>query len=623
MAGRYVFDIETDGLLLECTKMHILAAYNLDTHEMKYWLEGDLSWQMLFDEADMLAGHNILGFDIFALEKLFGWKPKKHTKIRDTLILSQTLNYKRFGNDGHSLKVWGIFLGDYKGEWTDWTQYSEAMLEYCLQDVRVTLKVYDTVMREFNALREKAPYLANYIRAEQAATTWCTRAQLAGWPFDVEKGQILAYRLREHMAMVTDKLEAALGFKVVAFDKEKGVVPVKVPKWIKNGAYDAHTARWFGVDPFDGLEGEPRTVEGPYSRIVIAPLKLSSVADVKLFLYRHGWEPTEWNMKVDPRTNRRVKSTPKITEDSLELLGGEGKLYAEYTTAKARLGIVKTWLENVDENGLLHGDCMPIGTPSMRARHSIIVNGPSGDSAWGKEMRELFTTRAGWSLVGCDSAGNQARGLAHFLGDKDFINTLLHGDIHQFNADILTSIVKDMGIDYVVKRSQAKRILYAFLFGASGAKLWSYIFGVAEQVKGNKLKAGFIKAVPGFANLLKKLENIYGKTSQYGDGYIPSIAGTRIYVDSFHKLLVYLLQSTEKATCSAAIMLTMERLEEANIPYIPLIFMHDEEDFMVPTEFAEQAAAIGKQSFVDGPKLFGVEIMDGDSKIGNNWYEIH
>jgi hypothetical protein len=51
--------------------------------------------------------------------------------------------------------------------------------------------------------------------------------------------------------------------------------------------------------------------------------------------------------------------------------------------------------------------------------------------------------------------------------------------------------------------------------------------------------------------------------------------------------------------------------------------MHDEEDFMVPAEFAEQAAAIGKQAFVDGPKLFGVEIMDGDSKIGNNWYEIH
>ena len=70
-------------------------------------------------------------------------------------------------------------------------------------------------------------------------------------------------------------------------------------------------------------------------------------------------------------------------------------------------------------------------------------------------------------------------------------------------------------------------------------------------------------------------------------------------------------------------MLTMERLEAAGIPYIPCIMMHDEEDFQVPEEFAERAAAIGKQAFIDGPKLFGINIMDGDAKIGNNWYEVH
>jgi DNA polymerase I-like protein with 3'-5' exonuclease and polymerase domains len=235
----------------------------------------------------------------------------------------------------------------------------------------------------------------------------------------------------------------------------------------------------------------------------------------------------------------------------------------------------------------------------------------------------LFRCKPGWKLIGCDSAGNQARGLAHYLGNADFIHTLLHGDIHQYNADVLTAVLKSMGIDHVVKRSIAKRILYAFLFGASGAKLWSYIFGTTDPKQGNKLKAGFLKAVPGFADLIKKLENIYGKTSQYGEGYIPSIAGNRIYVDSFHKLLVYLLQSCEKATCSAAIMLTMERLEAEGIPYIPCIFMHDEEDFQVPEEFAERAAEIGKQAFRDGPKLFGVEIMDGDAKIGNSWYDVH
>ena len=139
----------------------------------------------------------------------------------------------------------------------------------------------------------------------------------------------------------------------------------------------------------------------------------------------------------------------------------------------------------------------------------------------------------------------------------------------------------------------------------------------------NKLKAGFLKAVPGFEALLKKLENIYGKTSQNGDGYIPSIAGTRLYVDSFHKLLVYLLQSTEKATCGAAVLLTMRTLREANIPYVPQIFMHDEIQFSVPEEYAEIAGNIGKLAFKEGPKMFGVTIMDGEFKIGNNWYDTH
>ena len=184
-------------------------------------------------------------------------------------------------------------------------------------------------------------------------------------------------------------------------------------------------------------------------------------------------------------------------------------------------------------------------------------------------------------------------------------------------------MLAEIGVNYEVKRSQAKRILYAFLFGASGPKLWSYIFGVLDEANGKKLKNGFLKAVPGFKALLEKLENIYGKTSQMGEGYIPSLAGNRIYVDSFHKLLVYLLQSAEKITCASALMLTVEALEAENIPYIPCIFYHDEIDFMVPEEHAERAAAIGKKSFGEGPKLFGINIMDGGAKIGNTWYDVH
>jgi len=598
------------------------VAHNLNTGEVKHWLEGDLGWKEVLGKAKLLVGHNICNFDLMVLEKLFDFKPPKDCKIHDTLILSQILDYKRFGNDGHSMERWGQSLGYPKGDYNDWSKYTEEMLVYCKRDVSLNVKIYEELIKELKPKAEKAPNLIQYIKAEHAATAWSGKASLHGWPFDLEAAKKLYNTLQDEMDNAYEILNERLGFKVVARDKCKGEVAIKKPKWTKQGFYDAHTSNWFGIDPCSGYEGEERMVAGPYSRVEIQPLKLSSVADVKLFLFRHGWVPTEFNYKADER-GKKVQTSPKITEDSLEFLGGDGKVYTEYLTAKSRFSVLKTWIENTDENGNLHGDCMVIGTPSMRARHSIIVNVPAGDSKWGKEMRELFTCKKGWKLIGCDSAGNQARGLAHYLNNEEFTKTLLEGDIHQFNADALTSVLKSMKVNHVVTRPQAKRILYAFLFGASGAKIWSYIFGNLDHSQGKKLKDGFTKAVPGFEELLKKLEKIYGNTSKSGDGYILSVAGNRIYVDSFHKLLVYLLQSCEKVTCSAAIMLTMERLERAGIPYIPCIFYHDEEDFMVPEEFSEEAAKIGKQAFVDGPKLFGIEIMDGDSKIGNNWYEIH
>ena len=228
-------------------------------------------------------------------------------------------------------------------------------------------------------------------------------------------------------------------------------------------------------------------------------------------------------------------------------------------------------------------------------------------------------------LVGGDSAGNQARGLAYYIADSEYIALITDpdGDIHTYNANKLTLALSQMGIDHEVPRSVAKRILYAFLFGAGGKKLWSYVFGVMDNKKGNKLKKLFTAAVPGFKELLDKLENIYGATKRSGHGYIPGIAGNRIYVDSFHKLLVYLLQACEKATCAGAVMLTMNKLEEEGIPYKPTIFYHDEANLRVPTQYAERTRVILEEAFKEGPKLFGIDIMAGDAKIGTSWLEIH
>jgi DNA polymerase-1 len=621
---RLVFDIETDALLRDATRMWCLVTYDLDTGTINHYEEGDLSWKLVFDSAELLVGHNIINFDLMVLKKLFGYNVKPSTKVQDTLLLSQILNYRRFPSARHGLADWGEHLGVPKFDFSDWSGFSKEMLEYCIQDVKVNVVVYKSLTQELNRkMQSRGPYLSQYIKAEHAAAMWAAEASLKGWPFDIEKAVVLYERLEKELEKAYATLQERLGWKAVAVDMVGGVVAVKAPKWTKAGCYNSHTAKWFDIEPWAGYEGEERPIEGEFCRVEFKRLSLDSSQDVKLFLYRQGWQPTEWNYKRT-EDGAMTKLSPKITPDSLELLGGDGQLYTDFLTAKSRHAILKTWIENTDENGRLHGDCMLIGTPSMRARHSIIVNVPSGASVYGKEMRELFTCDPGYVLVGADSSGNQARGLAHYLKNDNFTHILLNEDIHTYNATILTGVLKDMGVDHEVPRNVAKRILYAFLFGASGAKLWGYIFGTQHKSKGKRLRDGFLQAVPGFSKLVATLEGAYGKTSNNrGVGRILSLAGNDIYVDSKHKLLVYLLQATEKITCSSAIEYMMEQFAKEGIEYSPLIYYHDEADFQVREDQAERAAEIAAKAFAEGPKLFGVTIMAGEAKIGKNWYEIH
>jgi len=647
--SRWLFDIETDNLLWKCTRCWIVYLRHLDTGEKHYYLEGDEGWREHLGAATLVVGHNIIDFDIRALRKLFGFELRKDCRIHDTLVMSRVLDYRRFGDMGHSLGVWGTYFGYPKLEFEDFSQYTPQMLTYCERDVDLNMKVYEHVMSEFTGLAESDERVVHYLKAEHAISKWCAEAEWHGWPFDVESGTWLFSEMSSKLYATTAILESKLGRKTVAVDKCKGEIDVKKPKWKMDGDYSHHTAKWFEIGPEEGQEDASRPIDGEYCRVDFPLLKLSSVHDVKIFLFRNGWVPTQYNFKQNPVTFEKVRTSPKITEDSLEFLGGDGKLYMEYLTIKSRYGILKTWLQNVGADDCLRGECITIGTPSMRARHKIIVNVPSEDSLYGPELRRLFTCKKGWKLIGCDSAGNQARGLAHYLNNDEFTQTLLHDDIHDYNAQKLKEVLASMGIDWdrylssegrvvpeaghtlaqaikAKQRSTAKRILYAFLFGASGEKLWGYIFGHPKQKQGNTLKKGFTAAVPGFKDLLDKLARVYRSTSSghnKADGYIPSIGGIRIYVDSFHKLLVYLLQSCEKATCAGACLLLMQYLEEEEIPYVPCIFMHDELDFQVPEEHAERAAELGQKAFQEGPKLFGITIMDGDGKIGMNWMDVH
>ena len=160
-----VFDLETNGLLNDVTRIHCLAIYDSTTDEIetyndeknnKYSITEGLGKLLV---ADTIVGHNIIGFDIPCISKLYNFFTPC-SRVIDTLLLSRLYHPNIYDIDHkhkwrymplqlygrHSLESYGYRLGEYKGEFgktSDWSEWSQEMEDYCAQDVEVTKKLCD------------------------------------------------------------------------------------------------------------------------------------------------------------------------------------------------------------------------------------------------------------------------------------------------------------------------------------------------------------------------------------------------------------------------------------------------------------------------------------------------
>ena len=158
-----IFDIETDGLYNDVTCIHCVGIYDQEADQtLAYNDQGDKepitkAIQRL-EDADRIIGHNIIGYDLPVIKKLFPWFEPRG-EVVDTLLLSRLYHadilktdQKRKWNQmplqlygRHSLEAYGYRLGEYKGcfgKTTDWKEWSQDMQDYMLQDVNVTKKLW-------------------------------------------------------------------------------------------------------------------------------------------------------------------------------------------------------------------------------------------------------------------------------------------------------------------------------------------------------------------------------------------------------------------------------------------------------------------------------------------------
>ena len=222
------------------------------------------------------------------------------------------------------------------------------------------------------------------------------------------------------------------------------------------------------------------------------------------------------------------------------------------------------------------GSAITIGTNTFRMRHRNIVNIPSRGLY---PLRDLFIAGKGKMILGCDGAGLELRILAHFMGDPEYIDIVLNGDIHSHNQHKAGLPLRDT----------AKTFIYAFLYGSGIPNLAAVCNMTEAQMK--ECVAKFEIELP---HLAKLKEGVEGAASKHG--YLHAVDGRwgRVRISGgeikIHTCLNVLLQMTGSLTMKYSkvkAMAVMRRegvaLDEKGNPAM-LVDYHDEWQMEVPED---------------------------------------
>lgn len=620
-------DIEADNLLDRVTKVWCVTLLNVVTKVELAFTDRDqfLQWRKDTPTA-VFVGHNFLAYDCVVLNRLWG-AGIRWTSVVDTFVLSQLFNPslpKPAGLKGkkgpHSLEAWGIRLHYPKGEFDDFSQYSDTMLRYCRRDTRLAALL-------FRRLTERMLSLGfTELGCEIEHSAWNiiqNKQKKNGFPFDYERAHKLYVHLRER----EEELKNAIyELWPPSFECVKSFAKAYRKDGTRTVDYERHLGQYPELRERD---------DGGYDAYDWVSFDLGSPAQRIEKLIELGWEPV----------NLTKAGNPKVDEDELlayaESSGTEevGKL-AKWIVINSRANMIRTWMNAYNEStGAIHGGVFIASTLRYRHNNPNSANIPAvrlkknaagedeiqfgGKGAYTYECRDLWNCGdfSEWSLMGIDGKGIQNRCLIHNLiktvGEdrvSEFKELALAGDIHKRNIDVLG----------LANKAASKKFYFTLMMGGGGGRLAAdqAQFGTKMTPKeGEAKKRKLIASMPGFGELIKSLEKELDRT-----GRIRLCDGTPIIVPSPHMVIPYLLQGDE----SRLMKLTLAYINDvisANRWTKDVLFVaniHDEIQIRVRNELVEALKEAALPCFLRAGEKFSYNIpIEGDCQVGKTWAEAH
>ena len=570
---KLIFDIETDGL--KPTIIWVICAIK-DGKEVTIEMPTKSAVEMLLEGVTEVIGHNIIAYDIPAVEKLLGVS-FNNIKITDTLVLSRLYNPSLEG--GHSLGKWGERLNFPKGDYNDWTALTPEMVGYCQQDCRVTERLYEVLVDKLT------PFGDESIDLEHNVQNSIVKQIDNGWTLDQRRAFDLLAELQEKQNELEDMVRKV-------FIPLPTFLKVVKPKYKKDGNLSSVGLKFLG-DLWVHVGGD-------FSRVDFPEFNLGSRRQIGRYLQYFGWKPDKFTETGQPIVDE------KVLENVTDI--PEAQLIANYLLVQKRIAQVQSWVDAVEADGRVHGQVNAIGAVTGRMTHSSpnMAQVPAVYSPYGKECRSCWVVPEGYKLVGVDASGLELRMLAHYMGDQEYTNEILNGDIHSANQSAAG----------LASRDQAKTFIYAFLYGAGDAKIGSIVGG--SSTVGKRLKDKFLENTPALAELRDRVSTAAAR------GFLRGLDGRRLWIRSEHAALNTLLQAAGAVVMKKALVIFEDYAKQWKLDYRMVGNIHDE----VQMEVAEKDAQNAGYLMVESIKAAGVAFdmrcpLDGEYKIGLSWADTH
>ena len=573
-----VFDIETDDL--DATLIHCIVAQDLNTEEIYKFPPDKLQEGYKFlTTADTLIGHNIIGFDIPMVHK-FSDVDLSSIPVIDTLVLSRLFNPAREG--GHSLEKWGYKLGYHKIEFSDYLNYSEDMMNYCVRDVELNTAVLKELRKESKGFDKQS------IELEQRVSEIIKQQEVNGFKFDTQHALLLLAELREKKQAIEDEVHNTFKPKWV---DDKLVTPYikKDGELSKRGLTDDEYDRCITTQNMN-----------PFMRQQLVDFNLGSRKQIGEYLIDFGWKPDRFTPTGQPIVDEKTLS--QITHIH------EANLIAQFLLLQKRIAQIDSWIEATEEDERVHGFVIPNGaiTGRMTHRNPNMAQVPSSHSPYGKECRACWIVEDNNVLLGVDASGLEIRMLAHYMNDEEYTNEILNGDIHTANQQLAK----------LESRDKAKTFIYALMYGAGDEKLGKVVGG--STADGKRARQYFFDNKPTFKSLRDRVQRASAKK------YLKGLDGRKLYVRNQHSALNTLLQGAGAIVMKKGLVLLDDMLKLNNIDYKFVANIHDEWQIEVKESQADFAGRLAVDSIIKAGEHFKLRCpLDGEYKTGVNWSETH